>query len=63
MAYVISIYHETRRLKENGKFSVKLRVYNKNNNVKKVRYFSTDIDLTENEFETIWTNPENKSLR
>ena len=63
MAYVISIYHETRRLKENGKFSVKLRIYNKNNNVKKVRYFTTDIDLTENEFEVIWTNPKNKSLR
>ena len=63
MAHLISIYHEKRRLKDNGKFSVKLRVYNKVNNLKKVRYFKTDIDLTEDEFKTIWTNPENKSLR
>ena len=63
MSYNISIYHETRRLKENGKFSVKLRVYNKRDNIKKVRYFTTEIDLTEQEFETIWINPENKKLR
>lgn len=63
MAYNISIYHETRRIKENGKYSVKLRVYNKHENVKKVRYFTTGIDLTVKEFETIWLNPENKNLR
>ncbi|WP_027125291.1 tyrosine-type recombinase/integrase [Gelidibacter mesophilus] len=63
MTYNISIYHETRRIKENGKYSVKLRVYNKHENVKKVRYFTTGIDLTEKEFETIWLNPENKKLR
>ncbi|TXD53909.1 tyrosine-type recombinase/integrase [Polaribacter sp. IC063] len=63
MSYNISIYHETRRLKENGKFSVKLRVYNKRDNIKKVRYFTTEIDLTEQEFKTIWINPENKKLR
>lgn len=63
MTYNISIYHETRRIKENGKYSVKIRVYNKNENVKKVRYFTTGIDLSENEFETIWLNPENKKLR
>ncbi len=63
MGYIISIYLEKRRVKENGKFSVKLRVYNKFNNIKKVRYFSTGVDLTENEFKTIWINPENKSLR
>lgn len=63
MTYNISIYHETRRIKENGKYSVKLRVYNKHENVKKVRYFTTGIDLTENEFETIWINPKNKKLR
>jgi site-specific recombinase XerD len=63
MSYNISIYHETRRLKENGKFSIKLRVYNKRDNIKKVRYFTTEIDLTEQEFETIWINPENKKLR
>lgn len=63
MAYNISIYHETRRAKENGKFSIKIRVYNKTDNIKKVRYFTTGIDLTEKEFETIWLNPENKKLR
>lgn len=63
MSYIISIYFEKRRVKENGKFSVKLRVYNKLNNIKKVRYFTTGIDLTEDEFETIWINSENKSLR
>ena len=63
MSYIISIYHEKRRAKESGKFPVKLRVYNKQNSIKKVRYFSLGIDLTEKEFETIWTNPENKSLR
>ena len=63
MSFIISIYHETRRIKENGKFSVKLRVYNKLNNVKKVRYFTTGIDLTTDEFETIWTNGNISSLR
>lgn len=63
MTYNISIYHETRRIKQNGKYSVKLRVYNKHESVKKVRYFTTGIDLTEKEFETIWLNPENKKLR
>ncbi|TXD84938.1 hypothetical protein ESY86_04370 [Subsaximicrobium wynnwilliamsii] len=32
-------------------------------NVKKVRYFTTGIGLTEKEFDTIWLNPENKKLR
>ena len=63
MAYNISIYHETRRAKENGKFSIKIRVYNKSDNIKQVRFFTTGIDLTEKEFETIWLNPENKKLR
>jgi site-specific recombinase XerD len=63
MSYNISIYHEKRRLKENGKFSVKIRVYNKQGNIKKVRFFTTDIDLTIEEFEMIWINPENKKLR
>ncbi|WP_052467166.1 tyrosine-type recombinase/integrase [Psychroserpens damuponensis] len=63
MSYIISIYHEKRRAKANGKFNVKLRVYNKLNNIKKVRYFSTGIDLTEKEFNTIWINAENKNLR
>lgn len=63
MSFIISIYFEKRRIKQNGKYSIKLRVYNKHNNIKKVRYFTTGIDLTEKEFETIWINLENKSLR
>ncbi|WP_299394249.1 phage integrase SAM-like domain-containing protein [uncultured Gelidibacter sp.] len=63
MSYIISIVLDTRREKENGKFPVKLRVYNKANNKKTVKLYSLDIDLTEKEFETIWINPENKSLR
>src|SRR5690606_10664223 len=47
--------------KENGKFPIKLRVYNKF--AKKVKRYSLDIDLTIKEFETIWVNAENKSLR
>ncbi|TXE08280.1 site-specific integrase [Gelidibacter salicanalis] len=63
MSYIISIVLDTRREKENGKFPVKLRVYNKANNKKTVKLYSLDIDLTDKEFETIWINPENKSLR
>ncbi|TYB80338.1 site-specific integrase [Bizionia saleffrena] len=63
MSYIISIYFEKRRAKENGKFNIKLRVYNKLNNIKKVRYFTTGIDLTQEEFDTIWINAENKKLR
>lgn len=63
MSYIISIVLDTRREKENGKFPVKLRVYNKANNRKTVKLYSLGIDLTEKEFETIWINPENKSLR
>lgn len=63
MSYLISIYHEKRRIKENGKFSVKLRVYNKSNNIKKVRYFTTGIDLTDKEFKEIWENASNTKFK
>ena len=63
MSYIISIYFEKRRKKSNGKYSVKLRVYNKFNKTKIVRYFTTGIDLTEKEFETIWINPKGLKLR
>lgn len=63
MSYIISIYFEKRRKKSNGKCSIKLRVYNKSDNAKKVRYFTTGIHLTKQEFETIWINPDNKNLR
>ncbi|MDO5981567.1 tyrosine-type recombinase/integrase [Flavivirga spongiicola] len=61
MGYNISIVLDERRIKENGKYPVKLRVYNKF--TKKVKRYSLDIDLTTKEFETIWINPENKNLR
>ncbi|MFV9550420.1 phage integrase SAM-like domain-containing protein [Algibacter sp. PT7-4] len=57
----ISIVLDERRQKDNGKYPIKLRVYNKFN--KKVKRYSIDIDLTAKEFETIWINPENKNLR
>lgn len=57
----ISIFLDTRRGKENKTYPLKLRVYNKFN--KKVKLYSLDIDLTEDEFEKVWKNPTNKSLR
>ncbi|MCG2419987.1 site-specific integrase [Aequorivita sp. F47161] len=63
MSYNISIVLDKRRAKENGKFPVKLRVYSKSGNSKKVKLYSLDIDLTNDEFETIWINAENKNLR
>lgn len=63
MSYIISIILDTRRVKEKGTYPVKLRVYNKSNTVKKVKLYALDLDLTKKAFETIWINPENKSLR
>jgi site-specific recombinase XerD len=63
MSCIVSIYFEKRRKKTNGKYSIKLRVYNKFDNTKIVRYFTTGIDLTKQEFEIIWINPKNKKLR
>lgn len=61
MDYNISIVLDERRIKENGKYPVKLRVYHKF--TRKVKLYSLNIDLTAKEFETIWINPENKNLR
>ena len=63
MSYIVSIILDSRRAKENGEFPVKLRVYNKLGNVKKVKLYSLNIDLTSKAFKTIWINPENKKLR
>ena len=63
MSYIISIVLDTRRAKENGTYPVKLRVYHKTDAVKKVKLYSLDTDLTKAKFDTIWINPENKSLR
>jgi len=61
MSCNISIVLDQRRAKDNGKFPVKMRVYNKFN--KKVKRYSLDIDLTIKEFEVIWINSKNRSLR
>jgi site-specific recombinase XerD len=61
MSYSISIVLDKRREKENGTYPVKLRVFNKV--LKKDKRYTLDIDLTINEFETIWINSDNKSLR
>lgn len=57
----ISIILDKRRKKDNLKFPVKLRVYNKQN--KKVKHYPLDIDFSSNEFENIWINSDNKKLR
>lgn len=63
MSYIISIILDTRRIKEKGTYPVKLRVYNKSNNQKKVKLYALNLDLTKEEFETIWINANNKKLR
>ena len=61
MNSIISIVLDKRRIKENGTFPVKLRVFSKS--LKKDKRYPLDIDLTADKFEAIWINPENKSLR
>lgn len=61
MQYSISIVLDQRRTKDNGKFPVKLRAYDKAN--KKAKLFSLDVDLSVVEFDKIWTNPDKKKLR
>ena len=61
MKYSISIVLDKRRVKANGKYPVKLRVFNKQ--LKKDKRYVLDIDLSKDEFETIWINSENKKLR
>lgn len=57
----ISVFLDTRRGKENKTYPLKLRVYYRFN--KKVKLYSLNIDLTEEEYKTVWLNPTNKSLR
>ncbi|WP_308991666.1 site-specific integrase [Mariniflexile litorale] len=59
--YKISIRLDIRRKKETQKYPVKLRVYGKQTQIEK--WYALDIDLTEKQFDTIWTNPDNKNLR
>lgn len=59
--YKISIRLDNRRKKQSGKYPVKLRVYDKIS--KKEKWYALGIDLTLNQYETIWKNTENKDLR
>lgn len=61
MSCNISIVLDKRRIKSNGKYPVKLRVYHKV--LSKGKRYNLDIDLSEKEYETIWINNGNKSLR
>ncbi|WP_026976247.1 tyrosine-type recombinase/integrase [Flavobacterium tegetincola] len=61
MNFTISIILDTRREKTNGTYPIKLSVFSRI--LKKQKRYSLDIDLTANDFETIWINPEGKNLR
>jgi site-specific recombinase XerD len=61
MVYSISIVLDKRRIKSDGKYPVKLRVFNRV--LKKDKRYLLDIDLMDKEFDTIWVNSENKNLR
>jgi len=49
---IISIYLDTRRVKRNGKYPVKLRVYY--NPTKTTKYYPTKFEFTKSEFQSIW---------
>jgi len=57
----ISFVLDTRRVKKNNKFPVKLRVYSKT--VGKPKLYNTDVDLTQNEFNKIWIEGNSNNLR
>lgn len=50
--YFISIFHDTRRKKENGRYPVKLRVYQPT--TRKTRLYQTDFEYSKKEFHSIW---------
>jgi len=56
-----SIFHDTRRLKNNGKYPVKLRVYIKQK--RKTKLFNTAVDLSIEEYNNIWVKANHKKLR
>ncbi|MFT5250682.1 MAG: site-specific recombinase XerD [bacterium] len=57
----ISFILDTRRVKKNNKFPVKLRVYSKK--LGKAKLYNTDIDLTKGEFNRIWIDGNSTNLR
>lgn len=59
--YSISIFHDKRRLLDNGKYPVKLRVYT--SSPRRQRLYKTDFTLTENEFKETWENSKPKGAK
>jgi len=59
MTFSITIVLDKRRIKSDGTYPVKLRVFHN----KKDKRYSLNINLSENDFTDIWKNPENKKLR
>jgi len=63
--FAISIFLDTRRIKDNGKYPVKLRVFT--NAPKKQKLYPTVFDFTKSEFKQIWESQkprkEHKDLR
>ncbi|MCB9033230.1 MAG: site-specific integrase [Chitinophagales bacterium] len=63
--YSISFYLDTRRIKENNKYPVKLRVFDLI--IKKQKLFATKFEFTQTEFNSIWntikTRNEYKSIK
>lgn len=62
-SYSISVYLDKRRLKQNGKFPLKLGVFT--SNPRKRKLYPTQLEYSENEFKSIWeTNkPKSKNLK
>ncbi|MGC6532407.1 MAG: tyrosine-type recombinase/integrase [Flavobacteriales bacterium] len=57
-AQFVSLYHDTRRVKSNGKFPLKLRVYS--NSPKTQKLFATPFEFTKEEFKNAWESPRTK---
>ncbi len=53
-SYFISIFHDTRRSKNNNLFPVKIRVFD--SNTKKAKFYPTVFDLSEGDFEKLWSS-------
>lgn len=57
--YFISIYLDVRRVKSNGKYPVKLRVFTSHPRIQKL--YNTKFEFTEKEFESIWQTSKPRS--
>lgn len=58
---VINIYHDTRRIKNNNKYPVKLRIYCRKS--KKTKYYKLNKEFSKPDFEHIWENGNVRKLR